>query len=631
MKSVLQTIVFLVAIVPLHAQQASYSNLHILPESPQAGSTVQVTYETADAAWVKSKAIPASVYCKVNNRFEATDIQLKKNKTNWTASFTVPDSTVLFVVKIGSGKQIDNNEKKGYTFFVVDADNETVKEAYKTLHQLYNGEGWQMGIDEDEKKADYYFTKYYENGLPSTADFNETLEYYTRKKDTAALINYLAELPSLPDIQDRDYNSASYYANKFQNKPVGKLLSAYHKLKFPDGSWKQQDIYPRFNKIKTAAERQMVLDSFIAAIPGKPQEWQQRVINNIYSTIAFAQSKEGNFAAAIAAAEKADSGLELAGTLNSIAWNSAEAGKNLPEASEISKRSLNLLEEEKKKLHNKPSSSSTTDYIQRLNNRYATYADTYAFLLYQQGKYKEGFPYIQRAIEIAGTGSSEYNERYALFLEKIKGSAKTIPFLEKAVVEGAYSSAMKKQLETLYASAKKKQDFASYFDGLTRQMRERKLEELRASMLNEEAPSFALKDMNGNEVSLASLKGKVVVIDFWATWCGPCIASFPAMYTAQENHVSNNDVVFLFVNTWENTDDKKKNVEDFLKDKPYSFRTQVLDLEDKMVNSFKVNGIPTKFVLDKTGRIRFKSVGYGGNESQTVDEIAAMVSLASGG
>ncbi|MBU7578311.1 MAG: hypothetical protein KAF40_09640, partial [Flavihumibacter sp.] len=64
------------------------------------------------------------------------------------------------------------------------------------------------------------------------------------------------------------------------------------------------------------------------------------------------------------------------------------------------------------------------------------------------------------------------------------------------------------------------------------------------------------------------------------------------------------------------------------KGKPYSFTQHALDTEDKMVSSFKVDGIPTKFILDKNGKVRFKSVGYGGNESQTVDEISAMIQLA---
>lgn len=631
MREIIFSFFFLAITQTMVAQQPSYSRLQIQPESPQSGQKVELIYQPEISEWKKSGSIPAAAYITKGDRFEAIDFSFKKNKTNWTASITLPDSAALFVIKIGNGKLVDNNEKKGFSFFVMNTNGEPVKSAFRKMSQLYRGEGRPMGISGDEKKADFYFKKYYEKGLPADAGYEESLAYYQIKKDTAGLINYFADLPNKKGITDQDLSSASFYANQYQNKAVGSLLLAYHKLKYPEGVWKPRELYPRFNSAKTAVEKQAVLDSFKATIKGTPQEWQTRVINNIYSNIANLHASEGNISQAEKISEENKKGINLASTFNSIAWQSAEKGKHLSEAAGISKKSLDLLDKEKKELAEKPSELSTTDYLKQIEEMEGMFADTYAYILYQLGKYKEGFPYMQRSIDIVGTGASDYNEHYSQLLEKVKGPKKTIEFLEKSVVEGAYSGAMKTQLERLYTASGKKQDFNSYFDGLTKQMKERKLKELKEKMLNETAPAFALKDLNGNEVSSASLKGKVVVVDFWATWCGPCIASFPAMYAAQEKYKDNTDVVFLFVNTWEQTSDKKKNVLDFFTGKPYSFRIHALDVDDKMVSSFKVDGIPTKFVLDKTGKIRFKSVGYGGNESQAVDEISAMISLATQG
>jgi peroxiredoxin len=90
----------------------------------------------------------------------------------------------------------------------------------------------------------------------------------------------------------------------------------------------------------------------------------------------------------------------------------------------------------------------------------------------------------------------------------------------------------------------------------------------------------------------------------------------------------NPDVKFVFVDTWERGDDKKKNAADFITSNKYTFQV-LLDDENKVVEQFGVEGIPTKFVIDKDGMIRFQSVGFDGSDEKLVQELTAMIEMAS--
>jgi peroxiredoxin len=94
-----------------------------------------------------------------------------------------------------------------------------------------------------------------------------------------------------------------------------------------------------------------------------------------------------------------------------------------------------------------------------------------------------------------------------------------------------------------------------------------------------------------------------------------------------EKFKANPDVKFVFVNTWERVNDKEKNASEFITSNRYSFDV-LMDNENKVVEQFKVDGIPTKFVLDKEGRIRFKSVGFDGSDDKLMNELSVMIEMA---
>jgi peroxiredoxin len=122
--------------------------------------------------------------------------------------------------------------------------------------------------------------------------------------------------------------------------------------------------------------------------------------------------------------------------------------------------------------------------------------------------------------------------------------------------------------------------------------------------INEPAPGFTLRDTEGIEASLSDFEGKVVLIDFWATWCSPCIEAMPDVQVLHEIY-KERDVVVLGINSWEQ---QKENVKPFLKEHKITYRI-LLDSDDDVIKKYRVRGIPTFFVLDKKGTVRYSYTG----------------------
>jgi thiol-disulfide isomerase/thioredoxin len=137
------------------------------------------------------------------------------------------------------------------------------------------------------------------------------------------------------------------------------------------------------------------------------------------------------------------------------------------------------------------------------------------------------------------------------------------------------------------------------------------------------APAFILQDGDGKPVSLADYKGKVILLNFWGTWCPPCRHEMPSMERLYERQKSKGFVV-LAVNQTESSEDV------FIYTSQLSVTPTFKILYDKnsdVAAKYRVVGLPTTFLIDKHGQIRYRAVGGRDFDSPKVEQrISSLIS-----
>ena len=134
------------------------------------------------------------------------------------------------------------------------------------------------------------------------------------------------------------------------------------------------------------------------------------------------------------------------------------------------------------------------------------------------------------------------------------------------------------------------------------------------------APSFTLPSRSGDKVSLAQLKGKVVMLNFWASWCGPCRQEMPLL---DQMHKRYSSLGFTLVGV--NVDANSKDAVEWLSKTPVSFPV-LFDRESKVSAMYDVKAMPSTVFIDRKGTVRALHQGYkAGDEGEYLNQIRALL------
>lgn len=598
------------------------------PQTPKVGDEISITYNaalktailkgvkdvTAEALLLRSEGVPTLI-----------EVSLKKTGQLWKGSFKLDEAKaqVLFF-RFVSGEKTDDNSENVWDLMVYGSDGKEVKGAHMGRAQvLANGNyiGFKRAKDPVAAMNELKIERslYPDNMGAIAMLWNLDMRANPGDETKQRILRELDELyAAQKDNQDNVVGLVGMYGRLGKKETTDSLQKMWiakdSKGKIAENA-RLSEVYAE----RDAAKRAELLEKFLVDFPQKPDMAQ-----NFKSTLTMFYMQAKNNDKAVETLETLPK--PSSNMYNSLAWAIIEKGEKGPELEKAvgwAKKGIDILKSGKEE---KPPYMNSTSWKKNQDMNLGMIADTYAFGLFKMGQTKEAENAYAEAVQLTEGKQGDINDRYVESCIANGNYKKAMKVCEDFILKGTLSDKMLESYKTAYVKVK---GSMKGFDDVVNKAKSVAKEEARKKIMkervNKPAVQFALKSMEGTAVKLADLKGKVVVVDFWATWCGPCKASFPFLQKVYEKYKANPNVMILALNTWENETGTKREelVKKFIADNKYTF--QVL-YDEGFVEKYGVEGIPTKFIIDKKGMIQFKSIGFD-NGPKMIEEMTVEIDM----
>lgn len=596
------------------------------PENPNSGEEITVYFKADSSALNLSEEVTMNTYLFDEEITETIGTEMKNEGNYWKATFKTNPESKLVIVKFLSGETEETNDGKGFVIYLNKSNPELYAESKANYAAALIGEGRAAGLERDFENAKSEF----ETLFSQSENLKRKYFYsYLRSLQGADDIQTLqteadAFTSNISDLSDEEYyNLYNVYLNIIGNAEKAEQLKTAALEKNPNGKFKLLELSNQLRNEADFDKKLILFDEMIKSFP------EEDLVKSMYDNLLVQLSRAGMH-------EKVMEYLKKYGANVSpyyrffAARNIVDANGDLALAEKIA---LNGLQFGKSEYENptleKPASSSDKEWKDSRGFEYGMNLFIHGRILHKNGNTEQAAKELKEAVDLTMDyyPQEALNSLYITVLSELGNYDEIMAASEEFIKTGNSSEVILEKLKEAYiAKNNGVKGFDEYMSKYSEMAKELLVAEMKKELINEPAPNFTLTDLEGKEVSLSDFKGKNVIVDFWATWCGPCLNSFPGMKLAQEKLEADGSTKFLFVNTWERVEDKLQNAKDFIAKNNYPFHV-LMDTENNVVGEYKVTGIPTKFIIDKEGNIRFRSVGFRGNTQKIVDEIEVMLSL----
>lgn len=648
-KSIVLIGMFLCALI-VGAQNETFN---VTPKFPVPGEEVVFNYNSEETILKNKSNITGEVYLFVENHWEAYDLNIKKLATNsWQAAFNLPEKTALMTCVFKADTLVDSGNKLTYSWLV---DKQPLSRfAWGMLRSgdfteftpqivdstaLIDREVTMMWINNEMQfHPESRLNVFYEGlKLRQLMQPGDPVEQRIKEE-----LKFLLEQNLNVSQQWKLQNTVSLLPFE-KYKGFRDSLETVVLSKYPKGVLaRDKEIFRMFRL--QGEERNQALMQFKTNFPESEFEYiytetEGLYLDKVIKSVAYQEIVDhGTFnyifnnIKTFSAANTLDLGWHLvtipydreAMPLDSI---KGFADKIIPE---LERHELLVPKEFKGQL---TPSQWKQEFEKRASGEYLTYAN----ILFKTGDFIKSRSYVEKIKHVFGFTNAEFNDLNVGLLIQEGKTDDAIDFIEICVKENSVTPEMLEILKESY----NKQNYSIPFDDYLANLKTTgeayavHKSKLLSELINEPIEGFNLESNKGGKVKLSKQKGKIVIIDMWATWCAPCKKAMPGMQMVANKYAQDNNVKFYFLDTQEFDKNYKEKVNSFLDEKGYDFEVlfdaknpetgKLDDTYSKYGKAFKFSGIPQKMIIDGNGKLRWRSTGYMGSPSELADEISIII------
>lgn len=618
------------AIPFLHADNSAIgSRISFKPPNPVIGSSFQVVYNPEGGALAEEKEVYVAFYSIVENETVAHSLQMTRIDGLWSAVIIPEQGALSIGFKFFSGEIEDSNNGSGYCIEYYGTDGKPLPGAYADMLFLKASDAYNLGIEKNIalKKELFEALNNEFSVRPETKQkyikmYLSLLKTLFRDAGEKAAKEEIVKNAERNDLSENEIFAFYNASKEYSLIDKMKIFEAKLKEKNPNHSFFKNAKLQKYITIQDPAERTKFLSEMRKEMPDSWQigYWQKLEVQK------FLKNKQIDKAEDYIAKnpEVADCCYYSDGAQILL---DKDMDKNI--ALQMSKKGVELMREDIINQKNKrPVYNTEYEWQKRQNSHLSRHLKTEAAVLIKLENFTEAVKALEEAAVLQKFQDLETNEAYCSALIKNEMPEKAIDEMKKFIANNTSTSTMEKMfIETHLALKHSKENAETELGQLNNSAYEYLKKTLSNKLASISAPSFTLTDLEGKKVSLEEFRGKTVILDFWATWCGPCIFSFPTMQKLVDKYKDDPGVRFIFINTNDYDEKTNERVKEFLAEDNYRFFVLLDDKYSQTSSDYALNGIPTKVVIDKEGKIRFKYAGWKGSEDKEMKMFEALIDL----